>query len=195
MATTPTLGSLSTEDLAAKVRAKYPGAYDDKPDSVLVGAWLQKYPDYNGYLKPESQAQLSALANAQAAITKPIDQLQEKRYSIFTPTGISGTPDQLKSVEKANNIALAGATALTAAPAIAGAFAPTVAGTETVGSGILDYLGNEITREVARVGPSAARAALNNPVVQKVLWHVAGTAAAGAGVGGTYALLKKLGVL
>src|SRR5216683_566945 len=77
-----------------------------------------------------------ANAQAQAAVRKPLDDLQEKRYSIFTPTGISGTPDQLKSVENANNAALFGATALTAAPAVAGALAPTV-GTATAGTGIL----------------------------------------------------------
>ena len=82
----------------------------------------------------------------------------------------------------------------TAASAAASALAPT-ATTETVGTGVLDALGNEVTREVVRLGPSAARAVLSNPIVQKVLLHMAGSAATGLGLGGTYALLKKLGVV
>jgi len=160
MATTPALGSLSTEDLAAKVRAKFPGAYDDKPDGVLVGAWLKKYPDYGDYLTRESQAQLSATANAQATITKPIDQLQEKRFSIFTPTG-DVPKEQLQATTNAQNVVTGATGALTAAPAVVGAFAPTAAGTTAVGTGILDAGGSEITKDVAQYGPSMARAGVN----------------------------------
>ena len=36
----------STQQFAQRIRSKYPGAYDDKPDEVLVKAYLQKYPTY-----------------------------------------------------------------------------------------------------------------------------------------------------
>ncbi len=48
----PAPGSLGDSDLAAKVRAKYPGAYDSKSDSELSQAWLKKYPEYEQYMRP-----------------------------------------------------------------------------------------------------------------------------------------------
>src|SRR5258707_12515249 len=95
MATTPALGSLSTADLAAKVRAKFPGSYDDKPDAVLVGAWLKKYPDYSPYLTPESSAQVSALGNARAAMPKPQSSVADSALGAIAPRTVAkagGTP-------------------------------------------------------------------------------------------------------
>jgi hypothetical protein len=110
-----------------------------------------------------AQGAPDANAQAQAAVRKPLDQLQEKRFSIFTPTG-DVPPEQLKQTEHAQNIVTGATGALTAAPAVVGALAPTVAGTTAVGTGILDSSGAEITKDVATMGPSLARAGVNMAV-------------------------------
>src|SRR5271169_5498335 len=107
-----------------------------------------------------SQGAPDANAQAQAAIRKPIDQLQEKRFSIFTPTG-DVPPEQLQATTNAQNVVTGATGALMAAPAVVGAFAPTAAGTAAVGTGILDTGGSEITRDVTQYGPSLARAGVN----------------------------------
>src|SRR5467141_3349581 len=67
-----------------------------------------------------------ANVQARATVRQPFDQLQEKAFSIFTPTG-DVPQGQLQATRTANNVTLAGATTLAAAvPAIAGALAPTV---------------------------------------------------------------------
>lgn len=48
-------------NLAATIRAKYPGAYDDKSDEDLETAWLEKYPGVESY---ESLANTDSLAKA-----------------------------------------------------------------------------------------------------------------------------------
>jgi hypothetical protein len=101
-----------------------------------------------------------AVAQAQAAVRKPLDQLREKRYSIFTPTG-DVPPEQLQATTNAQNVVTGATGALTAAPAVVGALAPTVAGTTAVGTGILDASGAEITKDVTTMGPSLARAGVN----------------------------------
>src|SRR5262249_20061563 len=65
--------------------------------------------------------------------------------------------------------------------------APTVT-TSTVGTGILNPAGEEIFKEIASHGPSAARQALSSPLTQKLLLRAAGPVAA------TY-ILKELGLL
>jgi hypothetical protein len=110
-----------------------------------------------------SQGAPDANAQAQAAVRKPLDQLQEKRFSIFTPTG-DVPPEQLQQTEHAQNVVTGATGALTAAPAVVGALAPTVAGTTAVGTGILDASGAEITKDVTTMGPSLARAGLNMAV-------------------------------
>ena len=104
-----------------------------------------------------------ANAQAQAAVRRPLDQLQEKRFSIFTPTG-DVPPEQLQATQTVQNRVTAATGALTAAPAVVGALAPTVAGTTAVGTGILDASGAEITKDVTTMGPSLARAGLNMAV-------------------------------
>jgi hypothetical protein len=110
-----------------------------------------------------SQGAPDTNAQAQAAVRKPIDQLQEKRFSIFTPTG-DVPPEQLQATQTVQNRVTAATGALTAAPAVVGALAPTVAGTTAVGTGILDASGAEITKDVTTMGPSLARAGLNMAV-------------------------------
>jgi len=94
----------------------------------------------------------------------------------------------------AGKVALITGATMATAGAVSGALAPSVVGTETVGTGILDAAGEEITREVAKYGPSATRAVLSSPVVQSILKHAAISAGTGMGLGGTIAILKKLGV-
>ncbi len=134
-------------------------------DSVIAS----KLAEIRGASPGVSQGAPDANAQAQAAVRKPIDQLQEKRYSIFTPTGISGTPEQLNQVEHAQNITTGAVTSLAAGvPAAARLLAPTV-GTATAGTGILDATGSEITREIMTYGPSIGRQA----VVTAVKWIAA----------------------
>jgi hypothetical protein len=115
-----------------------------------------------------SQGAPDANAQAAAAIRKPIDQLREKAYSMFTPTG-HVPPEQLEATRRAANITTGVVGAAAALPAVAGAFAPTV-GAETVGTGILDAGGTEITKDVATMGPSFARATANG-VLQMIKGH------------------------
>jgi hypothetical protein len=103
-----------------------------------------------------SQGAPDANAQAQAVVRKPLDQLQEKRFSIFTPTG-DVPPEQLDATQAVQNRVTAATGALTAAPAVVGALAPTVAGTTAVGTGILAPSGEEITRDAVQYGPSLAQ--------------------------------------
>src|SRR5437660_8851263 len=41
-----TVGKLTSQQFAAKVRAKYPDAYDSLSDDELTGRVLAKYPEY-----------------------------------------------------------------------------------------------------------------------------------------------------
>ena len=71
--------------------------------------------------------------------------------------------------------------------ALAPAFAPTVAGTQAVGTGILDAAGKEIFRDITTYGPSVARQVLSHPFTQSLLARAAGYAGAGY-------ILKVLGM-
>lgn len=42
--------TMTKQELANKVRQKYPGAYDSVDDEKLVGAWLKKYPVYQSQI-------------------------------------------------------------------------------------------------------------------------------------------------
>ena len=130
-----------------------------KGEGLSDAAIASKVATLRGASLGVSQGAPDANAQAAAAIRKPIDQLREKAFSPFTPTG-DVPPEQLEATRSANNTVLAGATALTAVPAVAGAFAPTaVAG--TAGTGILDASGAEIMKDVTTMRPSVARAGAN----------------------------------
>lgn len=51
----PATDQLSSKDFAARVRQKYPGAYDDLSDSMLVDKIIAKYPQYKDMVQAGSQ--------------------------------------------------------------------------------------------------------------------------------------------
>jgi hypothetical protein len=103
---------------------------------------------------PESQRP-DTVKQAQETVRKPLDELQEKRYSIFTPTGISGTPEQLKQVESVQkNVA--------------------------IGAGSM--IGGEVAGALV---PGAEAAAGSSKFLRFLLPMLARSSGAGAGAGGT----------
>jgi hypothetical protein len=69
--------------------------------------------------------------------------------------------------------------------------APTVAGTEMVGTGLLDAAGNEIMRESATYGPSILRTIASSPIAQKAAEWIARGAIGGASAWEVKRLLDK----
>ena len=56
--TPPADGQETIQGMASRIRTKYPGAYDDKPDDELVHHWVAKYPVYSDKLAPAEKAKL-----------------------------------------------------------------------------------------------------------------------------------------
>lgn len=56
----PVADQLSSKDFAAKVRQKYPGAYDDLGDDALVSKIVAKYPQYKSMVRTSTQPSMSA---------------------------------------------------------------------------------------------------------------------------------------
>jgi len=54
----PADGQETIQGMADRIRTKYPGAYDGKPDDELVHHWIAKYPVYGGRLAPAEKAKL-----------------------------------------------------------------------------------------------------------------------------------------
>lgn len=52
---------MTPQEFAAKIRAKYPGAYDSVPDDVLTQKVIEKYPIYASQVKVEEPAQKGVL--------------------------------------------------------------------------------------------------------------------------------------
>lgn len=91
---------LSTQDFAAKVRAKYPGSYDSLGDDELTSRIVQKYPEYksvvNFGLSPQTR---QAISENPPEFQNPNDQgvgASLKR----TVKGIASIPGQLTTPAK-----------------------------------------------------------------------------------------------
>lgn len=72
-APTPDVQADTIQGMAGRIRAKFPGAYDDKSDVDLVDRWTQKNPAYLNRLTPSDQGRLpsrmqTALAHSQSAV-------------------------------------------------------------------------------------------------------------------------------
>jgi len=100
-----------------------------------------------------------AVKQAQAAVRRPLDELQEKTraYSIFTPTGITGTEKELAPVRGAQRAVTEGAFGMVGGEAVAGL----VPGAEAAagGSGFLKWLLPMLTR-ASGVGAGGGAGAL-----------------------------------
>jgi hypothetical protein len=80
---------LTAEQFAAKIRAKYPGAYDHLQDQELTAKVLKKYPEYG------EKVMAPGVAESRKEVSAPISHLKESpetAYSIFQPTGVSTQP-------------------------------------------------------------------------------------------------------
>lgn len=112
---------LSTQEFAARLRTKFPGAYDDLPDEVLVEHTLEHYPQYRDMLAPQiSNAQpepkptlqerignlvpdsaVPALNWAQQHLVEPFDKLAAKGAEIgrkiTEPILPPSTPEEAKA--------------------------------------------------------------------------------------------------
>jgi hypothetical protein len=110
MADTPQ--QLTAEQFAAKIRAKYPGAYDHLQDQELTTKVLQKYPEYNEKVMAPGVAESRKQQQVSGPIAQSIaryDKSPDAAYSIFQPTGVStqpkggqlgGTSEQVGKVRK-----------------------------------------------------------------------------------------------
>ncbi len=142
----------------------------------------------------------SGLITLDKSTLQPINPTSEDRLSrtlqnmTYAMSGQSERmhPDDKAEFERGVKAGMKSAAVTTATGAISGALAPltapTVTGTEAVGTGILDPAGREIMRDVTTYGPSVARQVLSHPLTQSLLARAAGYAGAGY-------ILKSLGIL
>ena len=164
--------------LVDKIRAAYPGTYNDLSDAELTSKILAKYPQYGDLAQPYSKTDAiksQELNNPSSPnFAAPLPGSFEGSYS-------SGDTGKAAAMSAAGGLALSGL--------LAGqALAPSVV-TRAVGTGLLDAVGNEITKDMTTAGPSlAARAAASTVGAVK--------AATGYGVPGAlaYHLARNLGV-
>ncbi len=112
-------------------------------------------PDFFG--KKAEEPPPDAIAQARAEVAKPIEQLQEKAYSIFTPTGLAGPEKELEKVRGAQRAVTEGAFGMVGGEVVSGL----VPGAEAAagGSGFLKWLLPMLTR-ASGVGAGGGAGAL-----------------------------------
>jgi hypothetical protein len=98
---------LAPADFAAKIRAKYPGSYDDIKDDVLTNRILTKYPQYRDMVKtptqedqaPNAQAQAQARFQPGGAGAGAVQYTPDRRFEMSAAKGFGLDPNQLALAE------------------------------------------------------------------------------------------------
>src|SRR5271157_4158969 len=101
MSTTPQ--PLSASDFAAKVRAKYPGAYDHLSDIQLVGKIVEKHPEYKDKIASYAPTQFEKdrpgtganLTGAGTALWEQAKSLPESALKMLDPTQPFRHPEEM----------------------------------------------------------------------------------------------------
>jgi hypothetical protein len=104
---------LSVQQFAVRLRSKFPGAYDDLPDDVLVDKTLEVHPQYRDMVAPQPKplqerignlipdAAVPALNAAQKYLVDPFDKLAAKGAEIgrkmTEPIIPPSTPEEAKA--------------------------------------------------------------------------------------------------
>lgn len=155
---------MTPQEFAGKVRAKYPGAYDNIPDSDLVTKVVSKYPAYGGQVDLAKPFTGKPNLDLQPEKT-PLDYAKEAGRVALN--AFTGTPGQVSTAE------------MSGAPRTGDVAAKGAAEIATPGHRLRGVL--DLTRATSDIAtPFIGPAAIENPVgVAKVL----GTGAVGQSVG------------
>lgn len=128
--TTPDI--LTTQDFAAKVRAKYPGSYDSLSDDELTSRIVQKYPEY------KSQVDFGLSSGTRQAIREnPPKFPEEKSLNQAALSGMTGIPAPSFSPQQRQEFEQGRA---------AGSMATPGGGIVTAGSGVKDITEGNVAR-------------------------------------------------
>jgi hypothetical protein len=152
-------GSLSVDDFAGKIKAKYP-AYANVENRKLVGSVLEKYPVYKSQLKTDAIESL-AVPKGQEAVRGAAQVTGMRAAKPMSVAEMADTPFVKDMLAKNVGAGEFGAGMLAGGPvlsAIGRAFKPTVSMIPEA-SKLLDAAGKPIVNMVEKEGPSAARAA------------------------------------